>query len=283
MSEKIAVISDTSCDLNDELVSKFNIKLIPFRILSDDGHDYRDRLDISASNVMELLEEHSLTTSLPAIQDITAVFDSVKAEGYDSAIVITISSGLSGTYGAIKIAAQNYRDLKIYVIDSKTLSMAMGFLVLDACEMVKNEIYFSDLVKEIEKRREFMKAYFILDTFKYLKKSGRMPNTALKLTESLNIKPTFVIKNGKISLESISLGKQRAIKGLEKHLQEGGVQKCAVAYTGTIKSALDFASHLSSILDLEVSTYHIGPALSLHGGKGIIGLIYASNQGGIYV
>jgi DegV family protein with EDD domain len=270
---KIAIIADTGCDLDEQIVSGCNVKLIPFRIISDDGHEYRDRFDISAPDVVKLLEDHDLKTSLPSIQDITKTFDEVKAEGYDRAIVITISSKLSGTYSAISMIARDRKDLKIAVIDSLTLSMAEGFLVMDACEMVKNELPFEDIVKRIEAERELVKAHFVLDTLKYLKKSGRMPDMALNLSEVLNLKPVFTIKEGRISLESVSLGRRHAIRVLEKKLSVE-VKRCAIAYTGSKDESEALAMRLSNCKDIII--YYLGPALSLHGGKGIIGLLWSS-------
>ncbi len=267
---KISIIADTGCDLDEKFVSDHNVKLIPFRIISDDGHEYRDRFDISAPDVVKLLENHDLKTSLPTIGDITKTFDEVKAEGYDHVIVITISSKLSGTYSTISMIAKDYKDLKISVVDSLTLSMAEGFLVMDACDMVKS-MNFDDIVKKIESRRAFVKAHFVLDTLKYLKKSGRMPETALSLSEILNLKPIFTIKEGHISLESISLGKRQALKLLEKKLDLNAT-KCAIAYTGSKDESELFANRFPNFKDIIV--YYLGPALSLHGGKGIIGLIY---------
>ncbi|MGC9140679.1 DegV family protein [Athalassotoga sp.] len=270
MNEKISIIADTGCDLDERFIYDHNVKLIPFRIISDDGHEYRDRFDISAQDVVKLLENHDLKTSLPAIEDITKVFDKVKSEGYDHVIVITISSKLSGTFSTINMIAKNYKELKISVVDSLTLSMAEGFLVMDACEMAESGVDFDDIVKKIEIKRSSVKAYFVLDTLKHLKKSGRMPEAAFRLSEILNIKPIFTIKEGYISLESVSLGKKHALKVLEKKLDPNAT-KCAVAYTGSKNEAELFAKRFSK----DITIYYLGPALSLHGGKGIVGLIYA--------
>ncbi len=267
---KISIIADTGCDMDEKFVYDHNVKLIPFRIISDDGREYRDRFEISAPDVIKLLENHDLRTSLPSIQDITSTFDEAKAEGYDSAIVITISSKLSGTYSAISMIAKDYKDLKITVVDSLTLSMAEGFLVEDACEMVRSGMNFDDIVKGIESKRESVKAHFVLDTLKHLKKSGRMPEAALNLSELLNLKPIFTIKDGRISVESISWGKKHAIKVLEKKLDPNAT-KCAIAYTGSKDEAELFATRFNR----DIMIYYLGPALSLHGGKGIIGILYS--------
>lgn len=267
---KISVIADTGCDLDERFVSYHNVKLIPFRIISDNGYEYKDRFEISAYDVVRLLENHDLRTSLPSIQDITQTFDEVKAENYSHAIVVTISSKLSGTYSAINMIARDYKDLKIAVVDSLTLSMAEGFLVMEACKMVESGVDFDDIVKNIESKRGNIKAYFILDTLKYLKKSGRMPEVALNLSEILNIKPIFTIKEGRISLESISLGKKRAIKILEKKLDLNATM-CAIAYSGSEDEAKSFSKRFSNFGNVMI--YHVGPALSLHGGSGILGLI----------
>ncbi len=269
---KISIIADTGCDVDEKFVADHNVKLIPFRIISDDGHEYRDRFEISAPDVVKLLENHDLKTSLPSIQDIKSTFDQVKAEGYERAIVVTISSKLSGTYSVISMVAKDYKDIEIKVVDSLSLSLGEGFLVMDACDMVESGMNFDDIVKELESRREFVSAHFVLNTLKYLKKSGRMPEAALNLSEILNLKPIFTVKDGHISLESVSLGKKHAIKVLEKKL-DLNAKRCAIAYTGSKDVIENLVNRFSSRKDLIV--YYIGPALSLHGGSEIIGILYS--------
>ncbi len=273
MYEKIAIISDTSCDLSDEFVSKNRIKLIPFKIILDDGREYKDKFEISAEEVMELLKEHSLRTSLPSIEDIIAAFDGVKREGYTHAIVLTISSKLSGTWSAINTVAKSYKGLEIAVIDSKTLSMAQGFLVMDAKELVEEGKKFLDIVVALEKRRNSVKAFFLLNMLEYLQKSGRMPNAVLKIAQSLNVKPIFTLKGGRISMDSISLGKKRGIKVLRKRIQRYSVKRYAIAYTGSPSEAQELALRFSSLIKVESYLYHIGPALSLYSGPEMIGII----------
>ena len=275
--EKIAVISDTGCDLSDEFISQNGIKLIPFRIILDNGQEYKDKFEISAEKVIELLKEHSLRTSLPSIEDIINTFDAAKLEGYTHAIVLTISSKLSGTWSAINTVAKNYEGLKIAVVDSKILSMAQGFLVMAANDLIKEGEKFSDIVTTLEKRRNSIKAFFLLDTLEYLKKSGRMPNVVLKIAQSLNVKPIFTLKDGKITMDSISLGRKRGVETLKKRILKYSIKKFAVAYTGNSSKAREISFELSSLVKVKSYLYHIGPALSLHGGPEMLGIVIESD------
>lgn len=276
MGERIAIISDTSCDLNDEFVSKNRIKLIPFKVILNDGREYKDKFEISAEEVINLLKKYSLRTSLPSIEDIIAAFDAATQEGYTHALVLAISSKLSGTWSAINTIAKNYKGLEIAVIDSKTLSMALGFLVMDAKKLVEEGKSFLDIVATLEKRKDSTKAFFLLNTLEYLQKSGRMPIAVLKVAQSLNVKPIFTLRDGKITMDSISLGEKRGIRTLEKRVQKYNVKKCAVAYTGSSSKAQELASRLSSFIKVKIHLYHIGPALSLYGGPEMLGIIIQS-------
>ena len=101
MSEKIAIVLDSGSDVNKKFKDQYNIKSLPLRI-NIEGKEYIDGVDIEMAEVLRRLEETKVTTSLPSGQDIVDALEALKNEGYTHVIVVTISSGLSGTYNAIR-------------------------------------------------------------------------------------------------------------------------------------------------------------------------------------
>ncbi len=274
MEEKIAIVADTGCDLDESFVSENDVRLIPFRVIVDDREDYRDRFEIDATKVIDLLRDHSLATSLPQIGDITDVFNRVREDGYTHAVVLTTASGLSGTWSAIKVVAKDFDGLKIAVVDSETISMGLGFLVMQAVKMVKRKARFEEIVKNLEKNKKGAELTLYLDTLKYLQKSGRISELKAILGEVLKIKPVLAIKGGKFSIDSLNLSKRRALKNLQKKaLKVRGNECIAIGYTGSPEEAREFGDNLEKELGRKIRVFHIGPALTLHAGPGLIGVL----------
>ena len=104
MDQRIAIATDSSCDLSDEILAQYGISIIPLRIVYAD-REYRDRVEVDAQYVYERLDEELPTSSMPSLDDITATWDAIADEGYTHLLQICISSGLSGTYNAMRMAA----------------------------------------------------------------------------------------------------------------------------------------------------------------------------------
>lgn len=188
MQEKIAIITDSGSDLNNQYLEDFPIFKLPLQIIID-GQQYTEGKEISELEVYQAMETTKVSTSLPSPTDILATLDQLKQSGFTHVIAIVISSGLSGTYNTIKLLSESYQGLIIEVVDTKNISMATGFSVLQAAQMVKNQMTFSDIVKTINHDITKKKVFFTVGTLDYLKKGGRIGLVAGTVAELLHIKP----------------------------------------------------------------------------------------------
>ncbi|GGE26145.1 hypothetical protein GCM10011571_30360 [Marinithermofilum abyssi] len=136
---KIALVTDSSCDLPVDMLKKFDIEVIPLRLIYKEG-EYRDGVDITPQQVYDRLEEEVPTTSMPSPEDIHAAFQRLEEQGYTHCIVLALSSGLNGTFNTFKVISQDFEKMKIDVIDSKGLSWVLGFLVIEAAQLIKKNI-----------------------------------------------------------------------------------------------------------------------------------------------
>jgi DegV family protein with EDD domain len=125
LSEKIAVLTDSACDLPQELIKKLGISILPLKIIYP-GEEYSDRVDIEPSDVYDRMPEEIPTTSMPCVQDVRDAIEKIKSEGFTHLLSVHISSGLSGTYQAVQMVAREFDNMVIKVIDSKTLSFGLG-------------------------------------------------------------------------------------------------------------------------------------------------------------
>lgn len=274
---KIALATDSSCDLPVDLLKRWNIRVAPLRIIYREG-GYRDGLDLTPADVYDRLEEEIPTTSMPSPEDIQHIFETLREEGYTHCIVLSISSGLSGSYNNFRLIAEEFEGMKIDVIDSKGLSWVLGFLVLEAARLIRQKVDYTDILHRLEETKEKIKGYFIVDTLEYLREGGRIGKVAASLGSVLNLKPIISLdKEGKYIPFHLARGKKQSMKRLiQPVLKQLESTKAQVAILqGRAEKEAEWLKErfngLENIRELYVSA--ISPALVVHTGPGLLGLV----------
>ncbi|SFC67675.1 DegV family protein [Clostridium uliginosum] len=275
---KIALITDSASDISTEDLNKHNIKLLPFKIIFSDK-EYDDRLEITPEFLYDALPNEIPTTSLPSIERITNTLREAVAEGCTHAIIITLSSELSGTYNSIRLACENVNDITTFVYDSKTLSMAEGVLVLETAKLIEEGKSFNEIIDIIPTLTSKIDIFFTIDTLEYLKKGGRIGKVAGTIGEVLNLKPVITVgDDGIYHTYCKARGKKQALSKLVEILKSYlAKDKCRIWIMSG--NGLEQAQSLfETIKNLEnVEECHlggtIGPALGVHTGPGLFGFI----------
>ena len=274
---KIALVTDSTCDLPREMVKNFNIHVVPLRIHYSCG-EFRDGIDITSQQIMDHLEQEVPKTSMPSPEDITRTYHSLNEQGYTHCIVLTVSASLSGTHNTFRLCAQEISGMKIDVIDSKGVSWILGFLVLEAARLIQKKMDYEEIIKTIHDTKLKIKAYFILDTLKYVQKGGRIGKVAKSLGSMLNIKPIITFDSeGNLQTHSVARGKKQALKKLMApiHQQLSSTRaRIAVLHTWAEKEAealLDQLKNAENVSDSYLGS--IGPTLSVHAGPGLLGIV----------
>lgn len=190
--EKIAIITDSSSDLSKEFVEKYNINMLPFRIIYKD-REFSDGVDITTKEICENLHKEIPTSSLPSMKDMEDTFKKLESENYTHAIIITLSSQLSGLYNAVKLASENHPTIKSYVFDSKIISYAHGAIAMECAEMIKSGASFDEIVAKLPEMRKKATGFYVVGTLEYLKKGGRIGRVAGTIAELLHIKPIISV------------------------------------------------------------------------------------------
>ena len=146
--KKIALVTDSCADLSRALIEENDIHVIPLRISCADG-EFSDGVDISAADVYTRLHAGELPkTSLPTGEDVERVLRTLVKEGYDGAIAIMLSSGLSGTYNLMRLCAQDVKDeLDVRVYDSKSGSLGQGMTVFRLAEDIRSGMSWEELTE----------------------------------------------------------------------------------------------------------------------------------------
>lgn len=276
MNKKVAIVADTTCDLPEKIIKQYNIKLIPLRVIYKE-RDYRDRLEISPEEVYNSLSREIPKTSLPVADDAISIFDELVEEGYTNAIVLTLSSYISGTYNLIKLVAKEYEHLNINVIDSKAVSIFYGFMVLEAARFAHTGNY--ELIKEkLLAVRNKVKGCHLIETLVYLRKGGRIGKVEGIVGEMLNIKPIIGIdKDGVYYPLTKVRGRKRAISRIKAMIKEqfsNKNYKIAIVHGGAESDAKAMLEDIKDVGNIkEIIMTCLSPVSCVHTGPGILGYV----------
>jgi DegV family protein with EDD domain len=191
---KLAVITDSAANLLPSFLKQHkNLFVVPLMIVVD-GKNYRDQVEITANEVYKQLDDHNVTTSLPSMDDLNNLLEDLKKKEYTDALVINLSSGLSGTYNAFRLAFESVKGIKITHYDSKTLGGGLGYIVEYALELVAKKTPVEKIVPLLEELRfKDSLAIYTINTLKYLKKGGRIGKVEGTIGNILHIKPVITV------------------------------------------------------------------------------------------
>jgi len=264
----IAIVTDSTADLPDNLVQEKNIIVVP-AILVIDGKSLEDGRGITREDFYTCLPSMQIppTTATPSIGSFEQIFEHLLRSGYQSVVSIHVSSLLSGIYNSAKTAAKSFKDY-VKVIDSGQLSLGIGYQVLAAADAAARGISLEGVLQEIEWVRQRVRVVAMLDTLEYVRRSGRVSWAKARISSVLNIKPYMEVKEGKV----LNLGqvrtRKKGINGLlEMFFQTGAVEKMTILHTNAEKDAREILSRIKVNLTeppliVNVTTIvgtHIGP------------------------
>lgn len=192
----IKVISDSTCDLSQEILEQFGISLIPLTVVKDE-QDFKDNVTITPAEIFAHVAAGGALCSTSA-NSVGEYIDQFKlyAPHYDGVLHITIGSGFSSCYQNACLAAQEFDNVQ--VVDSMNLSTGQGLVVLEACRLAKICTSLDELAQKLRSFTSRVEASFLLDRLDYMVKGGRCSAAAALGANLLNLKPCIEVKDGKM-------------------------------------------------------------------------------------
>ena len=272
---KIALVVDSGCDLPNDLISKYGIKVLRLKIFHN-GQEYTDGLDFDPESVYSMTDLPK--TSTPNMQDVFDVVDEIRNEGYEKIIAITISGGLSGTNNTVMASFNEVEDMETYVFDSKNISIGAGFFAILAGEMIAEGKSFSEIVDTLENKKLDSKVFFYMDTLENLRKGGRISPAVAIVGKALNLKPIIsCTEKGVYYTVSKFRGAQ---KGISKLIEEAANfaenRKCIVAlmHGGAAKVAAEIKPRIEAAIENGkiIMEKQITGTMAIHTGPGLLGI-----------
>lgn len=278
--EKIAIITDSCADVPKEYVEKYGIYVMPM-VVQGNGKEYKDGIEITAEKVYELQKNQLFRTSTPTGDDVIGTLEKVKEDGYNKAIVITLASGLSGTYNQVRLLSNDIDELEVAVFDGKSGSIGYGMMAISLAEYRDNGATFEELKDKAKYFIENGYAYFAINTLEHLARGGRIGKAIAFVGGMMNIKPilSFEKEVGEIFVPA----KMRGRKGLQNKLIELIDSKVneyenqeftiAIVQGGIPKEGAEFEKALKEKFPnmRECIVTELGAALATYLGHGLLG------------
>ena len=195
---KIKITSDSTCDLSQELIEKYDISILPLIIVKD-GVEHRDGVNIVPADIFAHVAAGGdlCSTAALGVVEYQEFFEKFASE-YDAVLHINIGSGFSSCHQNAKIAASEFGNVK--AVDSMNLSTGQGLVVLKACELAQTCNSLDELYAAINDFTGRVEASFLLDQLKYMAKGGRCSSATALGANLLNLKPCIEVKNGKMGV-----------------------------------------------------------------------------------
>ena len=205
MNKKIVIASDSTSDLNSELIERYDVKTLPLAV-NLSGKIYSDGVDVDPEMIYAHYEKTGELpkTAAPNIADFEDFFSKYTADGSEM-VFFTISSEMSSTYSNARLAAAEFEG--VYVVDTRNLSTGGGLLVVSAAEMAKEGLSASEIAERCEELKSRVDASFVIDDLEFLHKGGRCSAVAAFGANLLQLKPCITVADGKMGVDKKYRGK----------------------------------------------------------------------------
>jgi DegV family protein with EDD domain len=273
----VRLVTDTACDLPGELADELRIVLVPLHIRFGTT-ELLDRVQLDVKEFWRRCasSDELPETAAPSPGAFQTAFESVAAEGADGVVCVTLSSKLSATNEAAAQAARELSaDFPVEIVDSFSVTMGEGLVVLAAAEAARAGATIDEVVAAAESTKARLSVFGAIDTLENLRKGGRIGGAAATLGALLSIKPVIEVRNGVVEQESRQRTRAKSLRYLaDKARSAGPLERLAIMSA----DATDFSSFLDLMAGVR-STHErligdIGPVIGTHAGPGAIGLAW---------
>lgn len=276
--QRIAILTDTGTNVPADFAATHDVRNVSLVVNYSDG-SFRSGVDITTDEVINRFETEIPTTSLPSPSDIQAALEAARADGYERAVFVTISSGLSATNQTVELVASQMEGFPVTVVDTKSIGVAAGLVVMAATEMVEAGVPFDELGPRLADLSEHTRVYFTVRELKYLRHGGRINEATYRLGSALNIKPVFFCdEQGKYATVKKARGWEKALSAELSFVQEQAKRYekviCAVCCTKAEDRLEELSERIRETIPnvAGVVTSGISPDLIVHTGASLVGM-----------
>ena len=281
------ILTDSCCDLTQEQLAELSVASLSLEVLIDGGDPvYNHELDIKEF-YKKLREKGSVTTAAISMERFTEFFEGYLSEGTDI-LYLGFTSGLSGTYNAAFVAAQElaekYPERKIYTVDTLCASLGQGLFVYLAAKL-KAEGKTIDEIYEWAKEKRYNLCHWVtVDDLFFLKRGGRVSSATAVMGTMLSIKPIIHVDHkGKLTNVEKARGRKGSLDNLFEHMRatviEPEKQTMFICHGDCIEDAEYMAKRMKEELGVpEVIIGYTGPVIGAHSGPGTLAIFFLGTE-----
>jgi len=278
---KIAIVTDSTALFTREEKSQFQIETVPLNIMFE-GKVYRDGVDLTTKQAYQFLEKNpeDWATSAPAVGEFLAVFKKHALQGTKEIICLTLTKSVSATWNnarmAKEIAKKELPEVKIEVIDSNTGLAGETLIILRIARAVKEGKKFQEIIDLTEKLKSKIRVYLLLETIRYVYRSGRIPEVASKVGALLPLKPILSFFGGRVhfagATTSMEKSKEKIIKNLEENW-DPSFPEISLMYIDNLKEIEEVKKEISFLLpSARISISEFSSIIGYATGRGTFGI-----------
>ena len=278
----IHIFADSTCDLSDEIIKKYDITIVPLCIILDDK-SYYDRIEITPHDIFKWADAHKTTPKTAAV-----TFEYVKTllqpymEADEDVIFFGISEDMSTTCNVVRLVAEEFDQGRVFVVNSQNLSTGIGLQVIRAAELAAaKSMNAEEIVSEINAARDKVQASFVVDTLTYLARGGRCSGAAALMGNALKLHPCITVRNGKMGVSKKYRGKMNRVliqyaKDQEEKLKRADPKRVFITHSEIDPSLVqEVRAYLESLHQFEeIIETDAGGVISSHCGPGTLGILY---------
>lgn len=283
---KFKVMADSSCDLMPQMVKQYDVEIVPMVVSFDKQNYFFEGIDITREEFFAKLVETKIypKSSLPPVESYIERFTKYVKDDIP-VMCFTLGADMSGSHqcaqNARRIVMEDYPNSKIYVVDSRKVTVGEGLLVLEGCKMNEAGYTIEEAFARIEEIKDDSPMFFTMNTLDYLEKGGRLGKAAALAGTILNLKPIVCVDDGCVNPVAKIRGRKKSLLELARLFAEELMKKDSVSnYSIAIGRALsiDEADEIVKLLkdkyniELTYPLFDLGVAVGCHSGPTCIGL-----------
>jgi DegV family protein with EDD domain len=278
---KIAVVTDSTTYLPDDLLKKYNISIAP-QVLIWGEDTYKDGVDIQSQEFFTRLKTAKVmpTTSQVSIPSFQEIFENLVRQDYE-VIALLVSTKLSGTNQSATQARELMETAgeKIHIVDSQSVAMALGFQAMAVARAIEDGANLKDAIALAERSHEYTGVFFAVDTLEFLHRGGRIGGAQRFLGTMLNMKPILAIQDGRVEgierIRTKSKAQTRVLELVTEKIDGRTPVRLATLHANAEEEAKALLDRAASELNpVETVFTEVSPTVGTHAGPGTVGLAF---------
>ncbi len=270
----IAFVTDSTCDLPSDLVTAHKIHVVP-NILVIDGRSVEDNKEFTRQEFYTQLPDMATfpTTSTASVGTYQALYEQLFSAGYDQVLSIHCSNELSGIFNAVSTAAKSVSG-QVIVIDSRQVSLGLGFQILEAVEAINQGVSPASIAARLQQIRKRIRLVAMLDTLEYVRRSGRVSWARASLGALLNLKPFVEVIDGNVlSVGEVRTRKKGIARLLEMMQSPKPLKRFAILHTNAEEDARRLLETLAPEVPTIPLVVNVTTAIGAHVGPNGLGFV----------